>query len=241
MKKFVYVLLLCCFLPVTAQENLSSQVKMYMDEARQGSVSAYERLAECYHRGEGVERSFMNMLIMYSFAADFGGRSVAEYMYRYDENDQDRLLFDAMEAIDRKQYSVAEVKAEILKNLENPGAISVQAILAKRKGETTEKADSLLLLASELGCSFAKINLIVGDEKRLPDSEYEKSLKEIAPEIPIAYNLLGKYYFNKAKENKNSDTMENARVCFEQADKYACLSKKNKELLSCIISGDHSF
>lgn len=63
-----------------------------MDEARQGKVSAYERLAEYYHRGEGMERNFMNMIVMYSWAADLGGRPVVAGMKRSHDTDKSGWL-----------------------------------------------------------------------------------------------------------------------------------------------------
>ncbi len=134
MKKYVYLFLACWLLPA-AQEDLSERMRTYLDEARQGKVSAYEQLADCYHRVDGVEHNFMNMIVMYSFAEELGGQPVAEYMRRYGEDDPDRLLFDGMEAVDRKQYADAEAKAGKLEALGNPGAISLQAILAMRRGD----------------------------------------------------------------------------------------------------------
>lgn len=235
MKKWVYLFLFCCYLPLAAQENPGDSIKTYMDEARQRKVSTYEKLAECYHRGEEVEHNFMNMVVMYSWAADLGGRPVAEYMHHYGEDDPDRLLFDGMEAVDRKQYDEAEVKAGKLEVLGNPGVVSLKAILAMRRGEAQEKVDSLLLLALGRGCSLAKINYVVGREERLPDSEYEKRLEEISPQIPMAYNLLGKFYYDRAVTGNDRHLMEKVRLCFEHADKYACLSTENAKRLQCIV------
>lgn len=232
MKKLICLFLVSCHFPLAAQENPGDSIKTYMDEARQGKVSAYERLADCYHRGEGVECNFMNMIVMYSFAAELGGQSVAEYMHRYREDDPDRLLFDGMEAVDRKRYDEAEAKVGKLEALGNPGAITLQAILLMRSGETPEKVDSLLLLASGRGCPLAKINYVTG--RRLLDSEYEKRLEEIAPQIPMAYNLLGKFYYDRAVAGKDRILMEKARHCFEQADRYACLSTENEKRLRSI-------
>lgn len=92
MKKWVYLFLFCCYLPFAAQENAGDSIKTYMDEARQGKVSAYERLAEYYHRGEGMERNFMNMIVMYSWAADLGGRPVAAGMKRSHDTDKSGWL-----------------------------------------------------------------------------------------------------------------------------------------------------
>lgn len=232
MKKWVYLFLACWLLPAVAQENLSDRVRTYLDEARQGKVSAYEQLADCYHRGEGVERNFMNMIVMYSFAAELGGQPVAEYMRRYREDDPDRLLFDGMEAVDRKRYGEAEAKAGKLEALGSPGAITLQAILAIRRDEAPEKVDSLLLLAADCGCPLAKINYVTG--RRLSDSEYEKRLEEIAPQIPMAYNLLGKFYYDRAVAGSDRHLMEKARHCFEQADKYACLSTESAKRMQSI-------
>lgn len=91
-----------------------------------------------------------------------------------------------------------------------------------------------MLLASERGCPLAKINYAVGRAERLPDSEYEKWLEEIAPQIPMAYNLLGKFYYDRAMAENDRHSLEKARHCFEQADKYACLSTENVKRLRSI-------
>lgn len=155
-----------------------------------------------------------------------------EYMHRYAEDDPFRLLFDGMEAVDRKRYDEAEPRIGKLEALGNPGAITLQAVWAMRWGEASEKVDSLLLLAAGRGCPLAKINYVTG--RRLPDSEYEKRLKEIVPQIPMAYNLLGKFYYDRAVAENDRHLMEKTKHCFEQADKNACLSAENAKRMQSI-------
>ncbi|WP_297907384.1 hypothetical protein [uncultured Parabacteroides sp.] len=212
-----------------AQGNWEDSVKIYIEKARWGEVLAYEKLAGYYHDGLGVEHNFVNMLMMYFLANEKGGLSMEEYMHRYEEDDPDRLLFDAMNDLDHKRKEDALQKQEKLRAMNLPSHITLQAVLVANQDR--EKYRQLLREASEKGCMLGQLLYAMSVEKRKDKEKYEKIIKDIMEDIPMAYNLLGKFYWDQAEETDDKALMESAKECFEKADEQACLTKRNARRL----------
>lgn len=248
MKKIICMALVCftMVMGTTAQVNIVEEnrnprsecwednVKNYIEKGRWGNKTAFEKLAECYHEGHGVERNFINMVFMYLQAGERGGLSVEEYMARYEADDPDRMLFDAMTDIEQKKYDDAIAKLEKLKAMNLPSSITLQALLAAEMDKDQEKSERLLLEASEKGCSLGQLLYAKSAEERKNDTEYKKRLESITANIPMTYNQLGRVYWEEGRETDSEKLMNRAKDCFRKADEYACLMKQNaRRLLYC--------
>lgn len=248
MKKIICMALVCftMLMGAKAQVNIveknrnprsecwEDSVKNYIEKGRRGDKTAFEKLAECYHEGKGVERNFINMVFMYLQASERGGLSMEEYMARYEVNDPDRLLFDAMNDIEQKKFDDATVKLEKLKAMNQPSSITIQAFLAAEMDKDQEKSERLLLEASEKGCSLGQLLYAKSAEERKDDTEYKKRLESITTNIPMTYNQLGRVYWEEGREIDSEELMNQAKDCFRKADEYACLMKQNaRRLLYC--------
>lgn len=215
-------------------ECWEDSVKNNIEKGRRGDKTAFEKLAEYYHEGHGVERNFINMVFMYLQASERGGLSVEEYMARYEVNDPDRLLFDAMNDIEQKKFDDATARLEKLKAMNQPSSITIQAFLAAEMDKDQEKSERLLLEASEKGCSLGQLLYAKSAEERKDDTEYKKRLESITANIPMTYNQLGRIYWEEGREIDSEELMNQAKDCFRKADEYACLMKQNaRRLLYC--------
>lgn len=248
MRKIIWMAFVCITMAVGAKAQVNiveenrnprsecweDSVKNYIEKGRRGDKTAFEKLAECYHEGHGVEQNFINMVFMYLQASERGGLSVEEYMARYEADDPDRLLFDAMNDIEQKKFDNATARLEKLKAMNQPSSITIQAFLAAEMDKDQEKSERLLLEASEKGCSLGQLLYAKSAEERKDDTEYKKRLESITANIPMTYNQLGRVYWEEGREIDSEELMNQAKDCFRKADEYACLMKQNaRRLLYC--------
>ncbi|WP_455622494.1 hypothetical protein [Parabacteroides sp.] len=222
---------------VMAQGNWEDSVKIYTEKARWGELVGYEKLAGYYHDGLGVKPSFVNMLMMYFQANEKSGLPMEEYMCRYDVDDPDRLLFDAMRDLDRGRRDDALLKQEKLRMMELPSSITLQAVMVTNHDRG--RYEQLLRDASKKGCVLGRLLYAMFVEKHGSQEEYEKLIKGLIEDTPMAYNLLGKLYWDQAEDTEDKALLESAKVCFEKADERAFLTKQNaKRLLRYYGNGD---
>ena len=100
MRKAVLLICMMTAITISAQENWEDSVKVYRDQARNGDVSAYEELATCYHEGKGVKHNFHQVLWTMMMADEQAGELVsAQFFHRLPENDIDRVMSEAFEAL----------------------------------------------------------------------------------------------------------------------------------------------
>lgn len=241
MKKIICMAFVCITMAVgaTAQVNIVEEnrnprsecwedsVKNNIEKGRRGDKIAFEKLAECYHEGHGVERNFINMVFMYLQASERGGLSVEEYMARYEADDPDRMLFDAMTDIDHKRFDAAEEKQERLKAANNLYHIALQMILAIERDKNEELAEQLLHEATEKDCALGEMLYVMSAGRLQKQEEYKERLRNIAHKIPAFYNLLGESYWKEGHEKDDKELVNAAINCFKEADKHACLTKAN--------------
>lgn len=233
----IFVCFFAFTVDVMAQGNWEDSVKIYTEKARWGELVGYEKLAGYYHDGLGVKPNFVNMLMMYFQANEKGGLPMEEYMCRYDVDDPDRLLFDAMNDLDHKRKEEALLKQERLREINQPSYITLQAVMVANHDR--EKYKQLLREASENGCVFGRLLYAISVERYDNEEMYEQMIKDLVEDIPMAYNLLGKLYWDQAEETNNEILLEAAKECFKKADERACLTRQNaKRLLRYYENGD---
>lgn len=212
-----------------AQDNWEDSVRIYTEKARRGEALAYEKLAGYYHDGVVVEHNFVNMLAMYIQASERGGLSVEEYMHRYKEEDPDRLLFDAMTDMDHKRMGDFRIKLNRLKMMDHVGYVTLQAVSMMNQDE--KRGKQLLRQASEEGCMLGRFLYALSLEGIGNGEEYEAMLLSLVKNTPMAYNLLGRFYWVQAGKNGKMVLMKSAIESFREADRWACLTKEDAERL----------
>ena len=61
------------------------QVQSLVQQARYGNAEAYKTLAYCYRDGNGVEKSDLNAMLMYSMYCEKTGKGTKDIMELYEE------------------------------------------------------------------------------------------------------------------------------------------------------------
>lgn len=84
---------------VCCTSNKNEDIRILTEQARTGNREAYERLAECYHKGVGVNKNFINMVAMYYLASEAGGSTVEQYFDKLNNNDWEKIAFNMFSQI----------------------------------------------------------------------------------------------------------------------------------------------
>lgn len=128
-------------------------VAQYRQGVAQGDSSSYLKLARCYHDGRGVNRSYPDMLKLLVLAAEKGFVVVDEYMKTLSEDDDFRLLYDAMVDIKFGRISSAHTKAMKLKRQGVADWMFMEAVVLyhqKREAEAQLLLEKGTLAGSQL-------------------------------------------------------------------------------------------
>lgn len=205
--------------------NWNDSIQSYLQLARWGNTDACLKLAECYHDGRGVARSFPMMMTMLSIADRFADTKVSEKYYAsLPEDDADRLTYETFMAIDRRKMEKAEAFVGRLTKASVATAKTMRAVLAIEEHKDTAMFYRLINEAISENCILAKVMLLQRHDADGKKDEAADIAKDIAEEAPMAYNYLGKYYKERDERGKSIE-------CYRKADEWACLNSEGAAVL----------
>jgi TPR repeat protein len=163
----IAVLLLCVACnknrPVSRENGLDGNdmamwgdsVAEYRRGVEQRDSASFMKLIRCYHEGRGVVRSYSEMLKLLGRAQSEGYVIVEDYMAGFPEDDDFRILFDAMVDVKDKKYDEAYKKAVRLQEMGVPDGMFMEAVILFNKGEE-QKARAMLEKAVRAGSQLAE-------------------------------------------------------------------------------------
>lgn len=202
-------------------------VKFYLEKGKWEDKDALAKLAECYHWGHGLPQSSLSTIFMYMQIQEKGGKPIEEYLRNYTADDPVRLLFDAMTDLDRGNFDAAQVKSEKLEATNDVNYLAIQSVLAEKRDKDKQRSEALLQEGIQRGSEFALLYAATSAELERDMAAYEKYLIALSPKMPIAYNMLGRYYWNKGQIENNEELILKAITSFKKADEHACLTESN--------------
>ena len=201
--------------------NWHDSVANYREKARWGDGQAYLQLAACYHYGHGVERSFLLSYSMASMAERYGATdNRITFFLALPAEDPDRLLVEAMKAVDDKRYEEAQQKAACLAELGTPEADFVRGMVLLAKGEI-DKAEDILQRGIRNGSELAKIALSVKTDEN-------GMMRDYAEQLPEFYCVLARECF---KSDFSPEEDEQAASLYRKADEALCLDRHGAQWL----------
>lgn len=207
-------------------ENWNDSVQTYIGQARMLDADAYMKLADCYHKGLGVEHNFTMMMEMLAYADRYadGRRRSLDYIFSLPENDVDLLTWDTGAFLSNGAIGKAKASIERLSVISPQTAKVFQAILAFKENKDTIGFYRLINESVSEGCLPASIVLATRLDADGKIDDAARIMEGIAEHTPMAYNYLGKYY--KAKGD-----MQKSIECYRKADQWACLNSEGAEML----------
>ena len=203
---------------------VEQRVQNLIQQARQGDVGAYYSLALCYRDGDGVEKSWLNMLCMYAIYSQKTGGDIENVVELFDEGHPFRLLFEIMDSPSFNE----EVEAK-LEQLKQSAPAEAKAIEVAKKAFSMEEATSALSTIREAeneGSELAVIFQAIYYDEAKDKTGQEECLTRIADKYPFFNLLLGESYARKYGETEDFSYIQKAIECYYKADAHGMLIPK---------------
>lgn len=200
------------------------RVPNLIQQARQGDVEAYNSLALCYRDGDGIEKSWLNMLCMYAIYCQKTGGDIEDIIELFEEGNPFRLIFETVEM----PYSDAEIEAKI-DQLRQSAPAEAKAVEAARNAFSLEDATSALNIIREAeaeGSELAVIFQAAYYDRATDKTGQEEYLTRIAEKYPFFYQQLGALHSVKYREDKDFSHIQKAIECYCKADEYGMLAHR---------------
>ena len=203
---------------------VDQRVQNLIQQARQGDVEAYKSLALCYRDGDGVEKSWLNMLCMYAIYCQKTGSDIEDIIELFEEGNPFRLIFETVET----SCSNEEIEAKIeLLRLSAPA--EAKAVEAAKNAFSLEDATSALNIIREAeaeGSELAVIFQAAYYDQATDKTGQEEYLTRIAEQYPFFNQLLGDLYAKQYGDSDDFSYIQKAIECYYKADAYGMLLPK---------------
>ena len=200
----------------------SHEINALMEKARWGDGQAFVKLADCYRDGKGVKQDFVGMLSMLAQADEYGGISgIEDYLRTLPEGSNFKLIFDAVENLERKKEDEATSMFKELIARGCPDGYAIQGLIAVARGDTLEGI-RLIEQAAISGSSFAELLQCITDWRGVTNTDVDK-LTALSDKIPFFNTILGKIYAGYEDDKLMDEPL--AAHYFLKADENACLGK----------------
>ena len=203
---------------------VDQRVQNLIQQARQGNVEAYNSLALCYRDGDGVEKSWLNMLCMYAIYSQKTGGDIENVIELFDEGHPFRLLFEIVEMPCSNEDT--EAKMEQLRQTAPAEAKAVEAAKKVFSEEEATSALSTLREAEEEGSELAIMLQAIYYEEAKDKTGQEECLTRFAEKYPFFNLMLGESYVIKYHDSEEFSYIQKAIDCYCKADEYGMLIPK---------------
>ena len=203
---------------------VDQRVQNLIQQARQGNVEAYNSLALCYRDGDGVEKSWLNMLCMYAIYSQKTGGDIEDVVELFDEGHPFRLLFEIMDS--SSFYGEVEDKLVQLRQSAPTEAKAIEAAIKSFSMEEATTAMNIFREAEDEGSELAVIFQAIYYDEAKDKTGQEECLTRIAEKYPFFNLMLGESYVRKYDECEDFSYIQKAIDCYYKADAYGMLIPK---------------
>lgn len=203
---------------------VDQRVQNLIQQARQGDVEAYNSLALCYRDGDGIEKSWLNMICMYAIYCQKTGGDIEDIIELFEEGNPFRLIFETVEM----PYSDAEIEAKIdqLRQSAPAEAKAVEAAINAFSLEDATFALNTIREAEAEGSELAVIFQAAYYDRATDKTAQEEYLTRIAEKYPFFYQQLGALHSVKYRDDKDFSHIQKAIECYRNADEYGMLTRR---------------
>ena len=200
------------------------KVHNLIQQARYGDADAYNSLALCYRDGDGVEKSWLNMLCMYATYSQKTGADIEKVIELFDERHPFRLLFEIVEMPCSNED--AEAKMDQLRQTAPAEAKAVEAAKKVFSEEEATSALSTLREAEAEGSELAVMLQVIYYEEAKDKTGQVECLTRFAEKYPFFNLMLGESYVIKYHDSEDFSYIQKAIDCYYKADEYGMLIPK---------------
>ena len=219
--------------------EIENKVQNLIQQARNGNAEAYKSLAICYRDGKGVERSYLNMVCLYSNYCKKTGGVVENVVEILDETDPFRLLLEIVnsslsdEDVVKRMGHIQKYAPEEMKAIKAFGNLSVV--------ENSEKALNEIRDAESMGSELAALFQVMYYEEANRIEDYEQNLIRLSGKYPFLNLKLGELFEEKYVVSNDSADIQKAVDYYYEADAYGMLTPQYANRLIKIYKqyGEH--
>lgn len=217
--------------PATETRTLAvdKKVSALIRQARKGDAEAYKSLALCYKDGDGVEKSWFNMMCMYLAYCDRTGQDLEEIIKTFDADDIYMVISDIVDKSSNDEKAKASL--ELLKRISPAEAMAVEAAREAILSKDRASAMSLMREAEDEGSEVAGIYQVAYYKETKDTVALTECLLRIADKYPFYYLFLGDIYADKYQETNDLSYIKRAIECYYNADEYGMLVPKYAYIL----------
>lgn len=239
---FVMCMALCLVFHVSCQDNVvnsdlcvedlqlngaEEKVQLLVEKARMGDTEAYLALAQCYCEGDGVAKSWMNMMSVYACYAQRTGAEFEDVLMFIEEGHPFRVLIELVEF--HSSDEECSTKLNQIKQLLPAEAVVVE-LMEDGVGMGDSSILSVLREAENNGSELAMLLQAMYYEDN-DDAEYEDCLMRNATKYPLLYIMLAEHSTRKYQSSNNLSDIQQAVNYYYKADEYGMLTRKSAIVL----------
>lgn len=198
------------------------KVQDLIQQARNGNAEAYKSLAICYREGKSVEKSYLNMVCLYSNYCKKTGGVVENVVEILDETDPFRLLLEIVnsslsdEDVVKRREHIQLYAPEEMKAIKAFGNLSIL--------ENSEKALNEIREAENMGSELAALFQVMYYEEANRIEDYERNLIRLSDKYPFLNLKLGELFEEKYVVSNDSVDIQKAMDYYYEADAYGMLT-----------------
>lgn len=202
---------------------VDQRVQNLIQQARQGDVEAYNSLALCYRDGDGVDKSYLNMVCMYANYCKKTGNDIDKVVDLFEEGHPFRLITDILNSsMDEKALE----KLEQLMMCSPAEAKALNAVIDLLSEKDTINTLSVIREAENEGSELAALIQIAYYEEKEMKDDYEQCLIRLAEKYPFLNLKIGELYIEKYWKNTDFSDIQKAMEYYYKADAYAMLTPR---------------
>lgn len=203
------------------------KIQNLIQQARNGETEAYKSLALCYRDGDGVEKSWLNMMYMYGIYCMKTGGDIGSVLKLLDKDQHFKLLTELSGTSSIKH--IDESKLSQLKAIAPVDAMAVEACVLIDNGDNSTIAFNMLQTAKNEGSEIGALLLAFYYKDVMKDlANYKQALQELAVKCPFLNLFIGDLYldeyWNKGEEDISS--LKTAIDYYYKADAHGMLLPK---------------
>ena len=229
------VLLICnaCQDNTIDLENQSAELKTrsvdlkfqhLIQQARNGDADAYKLLAIYYRDGDGVDKSWLNMICMYANYCKKTGNDIDQVVELFEEGHPFRIFADILNSSIQNDKFME--KLDVLKQDFPAEVNAIKAAYELDSGKDAETVMNTLREAENEGSEFAALFQIVYYEEKGMKDDYEQCLIRLAKKYPFFNLKIGELYIEKHWGSKDFSDIQKAMEYYYKADAYAMLTPR---------------
>ena len=168
------------------------QVQSLVQQARYGNAEAYKTLAYCYRDGNGVEKSDLNAMLMYSIYCEKTGKGTKDIMELYEEGNSFKLMLEILD--DSEWTPETDMKMKRLQQLAPAEVKTIEAIKKLLVSQNEAHVLETLLEAESEGSELAGLLQALYHEQNRDTTMYRQCMLRLAVKHPILNAKIGQLY-----------------------------------------------